>query len=192
MDRADDRLCVGLDLVHKLHRLEDAERLAGAHRVPLLHERRRAGLRRPVEGADHRCLDADDAVAGGFLLREGFLGFRRGVLRGRRSEHGLDRIRRPPHRDAHPALVDRDLPHARLLDDADDLANSLGACLIDTARPERVGTCMPPANRLEQRASLVTEERQQQELLVACGQALGLVAQLLQVDRLRLGNAVGE
>src|SRR6266480_8044737 len=38
VDRADDRLDIRLDLVHQLHRLEDAERLAGANRVPLLDE----------------------------------------------------------------------------------------------------------------------------------------------------------
>src|SRR2546423_545895 len=63
MDRADDRLGVGLDLVHQLHRLEDAERLPRADRVALLDERRRAGLRRAVEGADPRPLDPDEAVA---------------------------------------------------------------------------------------------------------------------------------
>src|SRR5207253_8154843 len=62
IDRAHDALDVRLDLVHELHRLEDAERLAGRHDVPLLHERRRPGLGRPVEGADHGRLDPDKAV----------------------------------------------------------------------------------------------------------------------------------
>src|SRR5438067_13935312 len=57
VDRPDDPLAVGLDLVHEFHRLEDAQGLAGADRVADLDERRRARLRRPVERADHRRLD---------------------------------------------------------------------------------------------------------------------------------------
>src|SRR6266516_3495423 len=61
-DRADDAVDVRLHLVHELHCLEDAERLARADRLPLLDERRRARLRRAVERADHRRLDADQPV----------------------------------------------------------------------------------------------------------------------------------
>ena len=43
VDPADDPLLLGLDLVHQLHRLEDAERLPDADRVALLDERRRPG-----------------------------------------------------------------------------------------------------------------------------------------------------
>src|SRR6266566_8959494 len=50
----DDRLELGLHLVHQLHRLEDAERLARCDDVALLDEGRRARLRGAVEGADHR------------------------------------------------------------------------------------------------------------------------------------------
>src|SRR3954465_6305674 len=62
VDRPDDGLEVGLDLVHALHRLEDAERLAGRDAVADLHERRRPRLGRAVERADHRRLDPDEAV----------------------------------------------------------------------------------------------------------------------------------
>src|SRR5918911_2944361 len=62
VDRADDPLDVRLHLVHELHRLEDAERLAGGDGIALLDERRRARLRRAVEGADHRRLDAYEPV----------------------------------------------------------------------------------------------------------------------------------
>src|SRR3954470_24590387 len=61
-DRPDNPVHVGLHLVHQLHRLEDAQRLPRADVLPLLHERRRAGLRGAVERADHRRLDADEAV----------------------------------------------------------------------------------------------------------------------------------
>src|SRR5262245_51616279 len=61
VDRADDRPDVRLPLVHELHRLEDAERLARRDDVALLDEGRRAGRRGPVERPDHRRLDADEA-----------------------------------------------------------------------------------------------------------------------------------
>src|SRR5580765_8946128 len=48
-DPADDPLLLGLDLVHQLHRLQNAERLADRNGVTLLDERRRAGRRGPVE-----------------------------------------------------------------------------------------------------------------------------------------------
>src|SRR5574338_945776 len=43
---------LGLDLVHELHRLDDAERLALLHLLADLHERGRVGRGGPVEGAD--------------------------------------------------------------------------------------------------------------------------------------------
>src|SRR5690242_14550860 len=52
----DDPSDLRLDLVHQLHRLEDAERLAGRDRVALLDERRRARLGSSVERSDHRAL----------------------------------------------------------------------------------------------------------------------------------------
>jgi len=49
---------------------------------------------------------------------------------------------------------------------------------------------VPSPNRLEERPRLFAEEREQQELFVARGQALRLGAELVEVDRLRLGNPV--
>src|SRR5437762_9252703 len=69
VDRPDDPLVVGFDLVHELHRLEDAQGLAGADGVADLDERRRARLRRAVERADHRNRDAPHRVPGG---RDGY------------------------------------------------------------------------------------------------------------------------
>src|SRR4051794_32127478 len=62
VNRAHDALRLGLELVHELHRLEDAERLTGRDGVADLHEGVGSWLRRPVEGADHRRLDPDHAV----------------------------------------------------------------------------------------------------------------------------------
>src|SRR5215204_5331171 len=104
VDPADDAVEVGLDLVHQLHRLEDAERLAGKDRRSLLHERWRPGRGRPVEGPDHRRLDADDTV--GRRLERG----RRDILlrrSGRRrsgSRHTRVGLLATPDRDAHAGL----------------------------------------------------------------------------------------
>ena len=48
---------VGLDLVHQLHRFDDAQRVAVRDGVADLDERRRARRRRAIERADHRALD---------------------------------------------------------------------------------------------------------------------------------------
>ena len=48
---------VGLDLVHDLHRLDDADRVADLDRAADLDERLGARAGRAVEGADHRRLD---------------------------------------------------------------------------------------------------------------------------------------
>src|SRR6478752_3380460 len=48
---------VGLDLVHDLHRLDDADRLAFLDHRADFREGFRPGARRPVEGAYHRRFD---------------------------------------------------------------------------------------------------------------------------------------
>src|SRR6478735_3957884 len=53
----DDPRDLGLDLVHDLHRLDDADHLARLHPGPDLGVRRRPRLGGPVEGPDHRRLD---------------------------------------------------------------------------------------------------------------------------------------
>src|SRR5215470_17619775 len=49
---------LGLDLVHELHRLDDAEGLAFLHDVAFAHEGRSVWAGRSVEGADHGRIDA--------------------------------------------------------------------------------------------------------------------------------------
>src|SRR5713101_7459755 len=53
-----------LDLVHELHRLDDAEDLPLLDRVALADEGRRLGVRGAVEGADHGRLDRHGAGGG--------------------------------------------------------------------------------------------------------------------------------
>src|SRR5688500_4383116 len=52
-DGADDARDVGFDRVEHLHRLDDAQGLAGLDRLADLHERRLVRARRLVIGADH-------------------------------------------------------------------------------------------------------------------------------------------
>src|SRR5215510_7796777 len=70
VDRDDLALDVGLDLVHELHRLDDAEDLPLADPGADLGERLRLGRRRSVEGSDdRRGDDVDVGLLGLFLLR---------------------------------------------------------------------------------------------------------------------------
>src|SRR5688572_6873979 len=57
-----DACYVGLDLVHQLHRFNDAKDLADRDAVSGLHEWRRSGRGRFVERADDRRLHIDGAV----------------------------------------------------------------------------------------------------------------------------------
>src|ERR1019366_7311298 len=54
-DRFDDTRLVSLDLVHQLHRLDNAQRVARLNCVANFHERSGPGRCSPVEGPDHRC-----------------------------------------------------------------------------------------------------------------------------------------
>src|SRR5215217_4838897 len=188
-DRADDRLDVGLDLVHELHRLQDAERLPRRHRVALLDERRRARLGRAIERADHRSLDAHDTVRRRRRWRR--LGLRGRCEGGADGRHlGWSSILTPSDGDAQPRLLDRKLADAGLLDDPHQLPDALGAALVDAAADERVVTARAAPDRLEEWLRLDPEQRQQQELLLARGQALGLVADRFEVGRRLVGRHI--
>src|SRR2546427_5547029 len=69
---------VGFDLIHDLHRFDDAHHLAGRHPTAGLPIRLRAGLRRAVIRPDHRRLD---------LQQRRCRGRHRCRTRGRRGEH---------------------------------------------------------------------------------------------------------
>src|SRR5213075_665277 len=56
-DRLDRARGVGVDLVHQLHRLDDADHVALLDLLPDLDECLGVGGRRAIEGADHRRLD---------------------------------------------------------------------------------------------------------------------------------------
>src|SRR5690606_20460474 len=56
-DGLDHAAGVGLDLVHQLHRLDDAQALAAGDLLAELDQRLRARCAGAVEGADHRRLD---------------------------------------------------------------------------------------------------------------------------------------
>src|SRR6185436_14721335 len=76
-DRLDDAGGVGVDLVHQLHRLDDADDVALLHRMADFDERLRVRRGGAVEGAHHGRLD-DMAFDG----CGGFAGRRGGCLRG--------------------------------------------------------------------------------------------------------------
>src|SRR6478735_3648801 len=159
-DPADDPFLIGLDLVHQLHRLEDAERLADRDRIALLDERRRAGRGGAVEGADHRRLDPKDAGVDGRFGRPG----RAGQLlldrwRWRRRDRRRNGVGRPAHGHAQAGVLDRHLTDAGLLDDADDLADPLRARRIHPAALQRVAPTSP-ADRLQQQLRVIAEERE--------------------------------
>src|SRR3990172_6966913 len=91
---------LGLDLVHELHRLDDAEGLPLLDRVALADEWCRLGARGAVEGADHGRLDRHGA-GGGFSGALGAL--RLGQRGGRGGDLRRDRGRVPPD-DAHAEI----------------------------------------------------------------------------------------
>src|SRR5260221_881320 len=90
----------GLDFVHDLHRLDDAERVARRDAAAGLHVGIRAGLGRTVERAHHRRLDIDQVARRGVRR----CGLRGGLILVGPAEHRVVRGRREAHhRHAEPA-----------------------------------------------------------------------------------------
>ena len=84
------------------------------------------------------------------------------------------------HGHAHAGVLDRDLADARLLDDADDLPDALGARRLGCGG---IVTRLPaPTDRVQQRLRSLAEQRQQEQLLLARRQALRLFPHVVEID----------
>src|SRR6267142_4872889 len=99
---------VGLDLIHQLHRLDDANRLAFLDSLADLDKGLGVGRRRPVEGTDHGGLhDVAFLARLGFGCRRRCRGDRRRAsLDGRRRRGKAERTRRRGGDTYRPALHD--------------------------------------------------------------------------------------
>src|SRR5262249_41643713 len=123
-DRLDRAADVRLDLVHQLHRLDDAENVALLNRIADLDERFPAGggSGRGIERSHHRALD-DVAFGFGGRGRLGggrCSGRRRWRSAGKRRERRAGSVRSLPERTSDPdalfALLDLQLGYTRRLD----------------------------------------------------------------------------
>src|SRR5438552_1052114 len=130
---------LGLDLVHDLHRFDDAHHLAHVHPAADLHVRLRAGLGRLVKCPDHRRLDLEKLGTGGWS-GSGWGGARQGSSRccsgvrddhmGRASPHGIAAVPRfrHPYRRPRPKQTATDLDRThlgRVLQDLHDLGDDV-------------------------------------------------------------------
>ena len=97
-----------------------------------------------------------------------------------------------PDRDARSLLLDRDLGDPGLLHDPHDLADPLGPRLVDAAAEQRFLAARAVADRAQERLGLVAEEREQEQLLLARGKTLRLVAHVVEVDRSLLRSVAGD
>src|SRR5690242_130046 len=183
VDPPHDRLDLGLHLVHQLHRLQDAQRLARRDGIALLDERRRAGLRRAVEGADHRALHAHQAVLSRTPDR-----FRLRLGRGGRNKAWLH-LRRPPHAHTRAVLLDRDLADAGLLHDAHDVADLLLTRAVDALRGSRLLAGRALAHGTQEALGLAREQSEQKQLLLARREALRALPQRVHIGRRLVGAA---
>src|SRR6266576_3844735 len=128
---------LGLDLVHDLHRFDDADDLPHVHPGADLHIWLGRRLRRLIKRPDHRRFDLEELGARGWGLGAG--GRRRrsgcwsGWRAGMRDDHMPGRIPdvsrlRHPHRGPHPKQTapDLDRPHLRcVLQDLHDLRDDV-------------------------------------------------------------------
>ena len=79
-----------------------------------------------------------------------------------------------------------------LLDDAHEIADPLGLSRIDASGRQRVLAGRAAADRAQERLGVLAEQREQEQLLLARGEALGFVAQLGEVrHRLLLRQVAG-
>jgi hypothetical protein len=94
----------------------------------------------------------------------------------------------PPNGDPGLALLDCHLADARLLHDPDDLPDAIGFSPVDTCTGERLRLCAATSDRPQERLGLLAEERQQEKLLLARGNAVRFLAQLVDLLRGFLGS----
>ncbi len=121
-------------------------------------------------------------MSGGSTGALGGLGHRRE----RRDRHS-DLVRAvlgAAHRDAHLALLDRDLADSRLLHEVDQLADAVGPRLLDATRLQGLLASRTRAHGAqEQLLGRLAEQGEQQELLLARCDALGGLAHVVEPDR---------
>ncbi len=103
---------------------------------------------------------------------------------GKRCGGGHLRLVRAAHGHAHALVLDLDLAHARLLHDLDELADPLGPGGVHVAQEQRRLAGVALADRLEQRLRLAPEHGEQDEILLAGGEALGGLAHVLGTRRI--------
>src|SRR4029078_1921665 len=111
-----------------------------------------AGLRRPVEDAANRRLDADRPDGTCALGSEVGLRERDAADRGHRGRPGLVRA---PDRHPHPLVLDLDLTATRLLHDLHELPDPLATLRVHVATEERRLARVALADRLQERLRLL-------------------------------------
>ena len=85
---------------------------------------------------------------------------------------------------AHALVLDLDLPHARLLDDLHELADPLAALGVGVLGDEHRVARVARADDLEELLGVRAEHRDEDELLLARSEALGLLADVLRRHRI--------
>ena len=81
-------------------------------------------------------------------------------------------------------------PDPRLLDDAHDVADALGTNAVDATGGQRLVTARTLPDRVQERFGLFSEEREQEQLLLARRQPVRLLAKHVEIDRVRNGGVV--
>src|SRR6266508_3220393 len=128
-----------LDLVHDLHRLDNAHHLSHVHPAADLHVRLRGGFGRLVECPDHRRLDLEELGAGGGRrfpspqspgYRDGGLGNGRSLRHQDMAASGVSDVSRlrNPHRRPRPKQTAPDLDSThlgRVFQDLHDLSDDV-------------------------------------------------------------------
>ena len=135
-----------------------------------------------VEDADHRRLDANHAVTG--HCRDPGASLVGVDARGDGHRDAGRRLVGASDRDAHALVLDLDLPHATLLHDLHELSDALTALGVGVLGDQHRLARMARANDLQQLLGVRSEHRDEDELLLARSQALGLLADVFGRHRI--------